>query len=244
MEQVILRKILEHVPSKSYEIYLYGSSALDLLSGRDIDTISISPYFDIVKWIELDVSITDSTRKCNLYLVPEKVFCDDVFSLKYGGYYSHKFALSFKLLSKNGKSTNAPSIFWLQELLFCKANEPNTLSIAPEMLSKFVHRQILQFHPEFIRPLSKYIMNKQAQQQLLDYIKYKILLSENLQAALQQSDYEIFFDNAEKSSYRFWKEYNTHKCKSNIWGNKTYKKKILSCENVNLDIIQEYFEAS
>jgi hypothetical protein len=243
MDENLLKLIQRSTASMNNATYLYGSSALDLLSGRDIDAVSISSDYDNVKLVEIETAVAENVRKCNLYLVPTKVFFDDVYMLKYGGYYSHKFAFSFQLLSQTGESINAPFVFWSSELLSLEMNQPSTQPITSEIFTRHVHWKILRFRPSFIRSLMKYIRNFQAQEFLLDFVNSHILRGENAKIQLAQNIYDEASDSGEKALFRFWDEYNKHKCKSDLWGDKTYKKIISSSENIDVAIIEEYFRA-
>lgn len=240
MTREFVEQTLEHIAVENFSLFLYGSSALNIFQGRDIDSIVISPDFEEVYLTQFRVHIKQELRICNLYLVPDHIYLNDVYNLNYGGFHSQKFALNFKEISSKGNSLNAPLAFWMNEYKLYRSAE--NVAHDPESFIRFVHYNILKYNPTFIRPLLKFINNLDRREQLCQYVKHNIFNADLL------NDHSIsdFIDNTinesrEKAFYNYWLEYNKHKDKSSFWGENTFLKMKHSYENINFSLIKQYF---
>jgi len=234
-----IEKCLKHISAENFSLFLYGSSAIDISCGRDIDAIAISPNFDDVYYVKFEINVDEGKKISNLYLVPEFVYFDDVYNLKYGGYYSHKFALTFREILRKEHSLDAPLLFWTAEYNLCRQTEK--LNENPDILMKTVHFKILKYRPTFARALGKFIDDKARKQNLRCYLR-ECVLKPNLLSTCFASDFlDRVIQNQEKAFYNFWSEYNRHKCKTQIWGEKTLSKMKYSLEDINFSLLENYF---
>lgn len=237
--KMIIKKCLEYISSENFSLFLYGSSAVNILDGRDIDAIAISPDFDIVYCFSFEFKVGKGTKICNLYLVPDSVFLSDVYMLKFGGYYSHKFALTFNEILRKGHSLNAPLLFWISEYN-CYLKTGNIIE-DPELLIKTVHFKILKYRPTFVRPLMKFIDDTQRELMLRIYLKDCHVLECSTDCHFNIEFSDIFSMNQANSFYYFWSEYNKHKCLTSYWGEKTLLKMKYSLEDINFNLLNKYF---
>jgi len=238
MIKSLIEKSLEHILVENFSLYLYGSSAIDISSGRDIDVIAISPDFDDVYHVEFEINIGERKRIANLYLVSDTVYSNDVYHLKYGGYYSHKFALSFKEVLRKGRSLDAPLFFWTTEYNQYRYTKKQGNEDA---FMKAVHFKILKYRPTFVKALGKFINDQARMQSLQRYLREYVLISKSLSSSFVSEFLDKTVQNQEKAFYVFWSEYNRHKCKTELWGGKTLFKMKSSIEGINFPLLENYF---
>lgn len=240
MTRKLIEQILDHVAVENFSLLLYGSSSLNIFHGRDIDSIVISPDINDVCHAQFEVNLRPKRKICNLYLVPNHIYLNDVYNLTYGGYYSHKFAISFKEILSKGISLDAPLAFWLNEYKLYCAVESNVHN--PETFIKFVHYKIVKYRPTFIHPLLKFISNFEQIKYLNDYILTNIInINLSTNGFVPDFIYKTLNENQEKALFNFWSEYNKHKNKSSFWGENTFMKMKLSYENIDFSLIKQYF---
>lgn len=245
MIQELIEQAVEYISVKNFSFLLYGSSAINILQGRDIDSIVISPDFNDVQCIQFMLKINQEMRICNLYLVSDQIYLNDVYNMEHGGYYANKFALSFKEILRKGTSLDAPLTFWLNEYnLYQKSSSEILKNSAsdPGAFIRFVHYKIFKYRPTFIYPLQKFISNANRKQYLIHYIVSTIFNRELLTMSPLSVDIDkIYNENQEKAFYKFWSEYNKHKDKNSSWGENTLMKMKRSFEGIDFLLIKEYF---
>ncbi len=234
---MLAKQIHTYLDLNNYGLYIYGSSAIDFSHGRDIDAVAISPDISETLLHEFNISLEHELRTCNLYLVPEQVYLDDVYNLAYGGYYAHKFAICFAMIAKRGTNINAPFGFWANELRNYLMHESSKQIPEPATLIKYVHGKIFRFRPDFIRPLLKFISNIGQQLTLRDYVASEIIPKsrEIVTYSVDTSQYDD-----EKAFYLYWKEYNRHKHNRTLWGERTFMKLSDSCRNKEVAEVEKY----
>lgn len=233
--------IKKHIHFSQFCMYIYGSSALNDLSGRDIDAVVTTQDVGQVTLMDINIPIEGQEKICNLYIIPESVFLNDLKVLDFGGYYAQKFALSFKRLLHKGDAIDPALVFWLfqYELFrFELGSNPDT----PEALAAFTHFQIFQYCSTFGRPLSKYILNYPRRKALCEYLEKEIFDQiDPCKSQFNQVIEDNLIRNRWQSLYLFWNEYNRHKCNRQLWGRKTLSKLIMSFQLTDHSILLEYF---
>jgi len=238
MDQLI-DKLIEGAPHDNIAVFVYGSSAINEYLGRDLDVIAISPDIVSVESAGCVVRLGGQKRTVKLYHVPDEVFLQDVSTLEYGGYYAHKFALSFKEIWRTGKALDAPLVFWKFEhavYLARKGREPTA-----ETLIKSVHYNILMHRPTFARPLAKFVDTSDRWMFLCRYVQEHVI--QNAQA-LHPLDSRLLgradTRKEKEAFYRFWLEYNRRKGCDSLWSDSTFEKMKLSCNAEWTQKIREY----
>jgi hypothetical protein len=239
---IITNRIFEYSQEHDVCIFLYGSSALNLSSGRDIDAVAIAPHYGEVHHHQIDIELASGTRSCSLYLVPDSVFRADVQNLRYGGYYSHKFALCFTELRREGMCMDPLFVFW--NTLFAIFANRRPCRVAPEMFVKSVHFEILKYRPTFARSLVKFLKDSDRRIRLADYISSNIIGSSYLEP---DADPAFLFEvprtsDYEASLYRYWKEYDKHKGGTAFWSERTSAKMKQSLDSLSCPEITDYFQ--
>ena len=238
LTKIFIEKCFECISTENYSLYIYGSASIDILNGRDIDAILISPDIEDACCISFELVGDKLKKMCNLYLVSDEVYINDVRYLKYGGYYSHKFALTFREILRNGNSLDAPLLYWLSEYNYylkkhINKSEPNTFM-------KSVHLEIVKYRPTFARSLMNFIDNPSRIQNLHNYL-HEILLFESLDDYNQTTlDFDSRSLSYKTAFFNFWTEYNRHKSTNSFWGKKTFLKIKWSLENINYNKLNRY----
>src|SRR5271169_3162988 len=244
MTEKFIQELLKNIETENFSFYLYGSAGLNASQGRDIDGICLSPDFKEGYYSQLKITLEEKLRLCNLYFIPNDIFLDDVYKLKYGGYYSHKFALSFKEILKKGDSLDAPLVFWTNEYrLYSKTKKISSESQDSLAFIKYLDYKLFKYKPDFGNSLTKFISDHNRIMTLQDFITSKIF-TKNPLSFESNSDFnndKIYFENQEKMFYNFWSEYCKYKDKGVLWGENTFLKLKRSLEEVDYQLIKKYF---
>jgi hypothetical protein len=223
MIKQIINKSREYISAGHFSLWLYGSSASDITVGRDIDAIAISSEFNNAVCVNFDVTLNNTKRATNLYLISEKVYHDDVYTLKYGGYYSDKFALTFRKIMHKGTALDAPMLFWSEQYKLYS----HEVGLSPDKLMSAVHGRIMRNSPTFMRALVKFLSQENRVEMLRQYLLTSVLKPESLQSGSTSLFHKVSVSATginEKAFFNFWDEYNRHKCKTDFWGLKTLSK--------------------
>ncbi len=244
MQAIIIDKIKKYMNYNNLCTYLYGSSAGSYLQGRDIDAIAITKDIEDIKLYNIEIPIEHRNKICNLYIVSEKIFQSDTIAFKYGGYYTTKFALSFRKLLRKGNTIDPPFDFWLNQCILYDYNNENRSRLTSEKLAKFTHFIIYKYCPTFARSLSKYLTDVGQRRFLNDYLAEKILPEYALLRTRELKDivFQTYNNNCEKAFYLFWDEYNKQKTNRHLWNDKTFNKINISLMEINIPLIEEYFK--
>lgn len=227
---------------KQFACYVYGSASSSCSESRDIDLVVI---FCDEKAVSLDSfeTATGSRRMtCNLYYVPDPVYLDDLHSLAYGGYYAHKFSLSFRLLCSSGMNADFPFLFWRSQREYFAGKLKK--DIGPGQLMRLAHYQILHYRPTFVRALVKFALQTDRMAGLEEYLAKKVYDLPLVPTATPELSHWPGTGDFEKSLYRFWMEYDRQKNPSSLWGSRTFDKISLSCTKPDRLILQNYFNFS
>jgi len=235
MQKLITDNLLEI--SKKYtasRLYLYGSSACYLSKEqfRDIDALIITTNKQ-----EIDLfSFKIQDVQCNLYSVPYKVFLQDLLLNKYGGYYSQKFALNFRLIANNGMKENPAEDFW--HFYFYKFWNHELFTKDPASLCRLTHKEIYKYRPTFGRPLSKWLSNRIRIEQLYEELSNTDFTRTKSFSLPTQANPK------EESLFLFWREYDRHKNTDNqhLWSFNSTKKMILSLNACDIELITTYLK--
>jgi hypothetical protein len=226
------KQLISDIKETKYSLYHYGSSCTKYFNARDIDIISVSPEYKspILRHFHID----NTTPPFNLYHVPEDVFIKDIIDLRYGGFFSHKFALSYRLIFQTDSSYDAPFYFWASEAMAYK--DINGHFPTSKLLVLWTHFSIMSFNPTFGRSLSRYLFDNEAQ----------FLLINQVTLILERLSKEGFPDltisrNWRELLYRFFSTYQIFKNGNILWGNNTLSKISTSCLEYDTNVINNYF---
>ncbi|MEW6509295.1 MAG: hypothetical protein AB1432_16310 [Bacteroidota bacterium] len=231
---ILKDKLLPFSAKMNSRLYLYGSTAYpnnDIIQ-RDIDALIITTTDSETKCISFNIM----ESKCNLYTISYKTFLEDLLYNVYGGYYSQKFALNFQLINTNNMEENPASDFWnhyYHKYIKLKSVAPDTAS-----LCRFVHAEIYKYRPTFGRSLSKWLSSSSRKEQLYNEINQMNFLD------IQKTSLCSSEKSLEESFYLFIKEYEKHKhiVEQQVWSTNTIHKMILSFNEINVNLISQYFE--
>ena len=165
------------------------------------------------------------------------MFLDDVYYLEYGGYYAHKLALGFQVISVSVEEPSPPDLYWSYEWLLHK-NRTGTLDLKAFVRS--VHLNILRYRPTFFRCLVKYLQASQRQEKLLEYVENLIVNgkpSSLISPVIMSKDDSRRWQEA---LFRFWREYERHKGNAlSLWNLRTLQKIRASADGYFL--VADYF---
>ena len=224
---------------KQFACYVYGSASSSCSESRDIDLVVISRDEKAVSLDSFETIIGSRRMICNLYYVPDPVYLDDLHSLAYGGYYAHKFSLSFRLLCSSGMNADSPFLFWKSQREYFAGKLKK--DIGPGQLMRLAHYQILYYRPTFIRALVKFVNQTERMARLEEYLEKNVCDHPFVPTATSELSQLPGTGDFEKSLYRFWMEYDRQKNPSSQWGSRTFDKISLSCAKPDMLILQDYF---
>jgi len=222
-EQILkfLTELMSFLKIDNYVTYFYGSSTNTVMQYRDIDIVIISKD---IKYVENHVN---EKLKCSVYIVPEKIFKEDVLYMSFGGFYANKFIFSFSKVQSKGIYLNAPNFYW--ESFFNKflMEKNGIFEVSVKEFIHEVHETAYKYNPLIRRSLLKY-QNNEMQISALE-IFVEDLIRDNSADYTNISWKENKENNYEKIFYLFWKEYNKFKSPGELWGEKTFIKIEKSC---------------
>jgi hypothetical protein len=221
---------ISDIPANS-NLYLYGSGARHLDSARDVDLVCISPELAHAECKSGKRNFDQLIKNGNIYLVPEAMFLQDCCKLIHGGYYAHKFALSFRSVKQEPRLVDYAALYWQTEFQSIRAAH---LPTTTEFLVRAVHYRILHFNPTFSRSLKRYLESAEALPALIRDVEY--LLSKPLQAISYPSHSEWA-----QTLYRFWREYHSFKDSGEFPGFNTQRKFTRSMAEAHFDETNGYF---
>jgi len=203
-------------------LLLYGSSSRHLSAGRDIDAMIVTSEVAVPFCQPIPVHLGNRTSVCNLYLIPQTVFLEDLHTLAYGGYYIHKVALGFNVLSAELAEPDPAFLYWSYEWkLRCSQYSDSDI----KLFLRSVHQEILRYRPTFVRALANYARDLWRQTTLTSYIKNKIVGMASCRDEQRIVARKRKSKDWESSLYRFWREYESHKGKgSKSWSPQTITK--------------------
>lgn len=232
--------VLKEAQGYKGSLLLYGSSSKHLSAGRDIDAMIVTSKVAVPLCQPIPVHLGNRTSKCNLYLIPQKVFLEDLRTLAYGGYYIHKVALGFNVLSAKRTAPDPAYLYWSYEWKLRRSQFGNS---DIELFLRSVHQEILKYRPTFLRSLANYTRDLCRQATLTNYVKSKIVGMDSRRDEQQcivvrrrkSKDWE-------SSLYRFWREYESHKGKgSKSWSPQTIVKLGASVTQADYLAVNTYF---
>lgn len=212
--------------------YLYGSGAWHPDTARDFDILCCSTDIDAPICETEKIDIQSFSRISNIYYIPSKVFEDDCFELAYGGYYSMKFALSFRRIRESLQYDPA-TVYWESQLSWVKSIiETNEI----DCLIKTVHFLILHYNPTFFRSLLRFVNSR-------DFHVLKDWIEDNVDIfGLKPRTSPNIIVCHQKIMYLFWKEYHRHKDKGLFPGINTISKLNRSLSEFNRRELNGYFD--
>jgi len=216
-------------------LVLYGSSSESLERGRDVDALLVSTGHKRAECHQLQILTCGHVLPCNLYLVPQSVFSDDVRALAYGGYYAHKVALGFSIVAEEDSSSSPGKLYWEHEWKL--HGQHNQIEDARAFMVD-VHLQILRYRPTFIRALTKFLQDPERQERLLQFLEREVMVSRSgaLVSTLENTERKWL-----EAFFRFWREYDKHKSHgTGVWSSQTLSKIRASASAEDIALVRQY----
>lgn len=155
VKEILIKAIHDY---ENANFYIIGSFVNSLSGARDIDILGISPKINSAKVLKEDLLINLEQKPINIQIIPENYFIDDVQKGIYGGYFSTRFALSFKEIIINFKGLNYPEIFWQTMYKYYYYQKSSYPSI--EQLIKWIHSETYRHCPTLDDPYANLLILK------------------------------------------------------------------------------------
>lgn len=236
----LISELINRYGLQNYYSAIYGSAAhhdTNSLSGGDVDLVIISEDFE---HRQRDFKIREAIGDYHIYLISNKVFIDDVKTLAYGGYYCHKFALSFAPLFQNGDFMDAPKKYWSYELTRLRHRFKKNINF--EDIVRSVHQNILEARPTFLRSIQKYLISSKRKYSLNQFVQ-NLIKDESIFTRLTIEEIKKYELGVERAFFRFWREWRLHHTDRNKNLNKSVlERMIMSLDSESPHNVFDYLE--